>query len=51
VANGLPLNWPRRRDGDLEDDIVSFLVSDDARWITGVAIESSGGAWLGPPAA
>jgi NAD(P)-dependent dehydrogenase (short-subunit alcohol dehydrogenase family) len=32
-------------------DIVSFLASADARWITGVTIEASGGAWLGPPAA
>jgi 3-oxoacyl-[acyl-carrier protein] reductase len=32
-------------------DVVAFLASPDARWITGVTIEASGGAWLGPPAA
>jgi NAD(P)-dependent dehydrogenase (short-subunit alcohol dehydrogenase family) len=29
-------------------DVVSFLASDDARWVTGVAIDASGGTWLGP---
>ena len=29
-------------------DVVAFLVSDDARWITGQSIEASGGQWLGP---
>lgn len=32
-------------------DVVAFLVSDDARWITGVTIDASGGQWLGPAAA
>jgi NAD(P)-dependent dehydrogenase (short-subunit alcohol dehydrogenase family) len=32
-------------------DIVAFLVSTDARWITGVTLDASGGQWLGPPAA
>jgi NAD(P)-dependent dehydrogenase (short-subunit alcohol dehydrogenase family) len=31
-------------------DTVAFLASDDARWITGVAIDASGGQWLGPAA-
>jgi 3-oxoacyl-[acyl-carrier protein] reductase len=30
-------------------DVVAFLASHDARWITGVTIEASGGYWLGPP--
>jgi 3-oxoacyl-[acyl-carrier protein] reductase len=29
-------------------DVVAFLASSDARWITGVTIEASGGNWLGP---
>jgi 3-oxoacyl-[acyl-carrier protein] reductase len=29
-------------------DVVAFLASDDARWITGTTIEASGGSWLGP---
>jgi len=29
-------------------DVVVFLASDDARWITGESIEASGGQWLGP---
>ena len=29
-------------------DVVAFLASDDARWITGQSIEASGGQWLGP---
>jgi 3-oxoacyl-[acyl-carrier protein] reductase len=32
-------------------DVVAFLASHDARWITGAAIDVSGGQWLGPPAA
>jgi 3-oxoacyl-[acyl-carrier protein] reductase len=31
-------------------DIVAFLASGDARWITGEAIDASGGQWLGPNA-
>jgi NAD(P)-dependent dehydrogenase (short-subunit alcohol dehydrogenase family) len=30
-------------------DVVAFLASYDARWVTGVTIEASGGQWLGPP--
>jgi 3-oxoacyl-[acyl-carrier protein] reductase len=30
-------------------DVVAFLASHDARWITGVTIETSGGYLLGPP--
>ena len=30
-------------------DVVSFLVSDDARWITGQLLEVSGGLFLGLP--
>jgi 3-oxoacyl-[acyl-carrier protein] reductase len=33
--------------GDVAD-VVAFLASDDARWITGQSIEASGGQWLGP---
>jgi 3-oxoacyl-[acyl-carrier protein] reductase len=33
--------------GDIAD-VVAFLASDDARWITGQSIEASGGQWLGP---
>jgi NAD(P)-dependent dehydrogenase (short-subunit alcohol dehydrogenase family) len=29
-------------------DVVAFLASGDARWITGQSIEASGGQWLGP---
>jgi NAD(P)-dependent dehydrogenase (short-subunit alcohol dehydrogenase family) len=29
-------------------DVVAFLASDDARWVTGQSIEASGGQWLGP---
>jgi NAD(P)-dependent dehydrogenase (short-subunit alcohol dehydrogenase family) len=29
-------------------DVVAFLASEDARWITGATIEASGGTWLGP---
>ena len=36
--------------GDIAD-VVSFLASSDARWITGVSIDASGGTWLGPAAA
>jgi NAD(P)-dependent dehydrogenase (short-subunit alcohol dehydrogenase family) len=30
-------------------DVVAYLASDDARWITGQVIDVSGGLWLGPP--
>ena len=29
-------------------DIVAFLASDDARWITGDLIDATGGTFLGP---
>lgn len=29
-------------------DVVAFLASEDARWITGQSLEASGGTWLGP---
>jgi 3-oxoacyl-[acyl-carrier protein] reductase len=32
-------------------DVVAFLASDDARWVTGAVIDASGGMWLGPKAA
>jgi 3-oxoacyl-[acyl-carrier protein] reductase len=32
-------------------DIVAFLASSDARWITGVTLDASGGQWLGPASA
>jgi NAD(P)-dependent dehydrogenase (short-subunit alcohol dehydrogenase family) len=32
-------------------DVIAFLASDDARWVTGVTIDASGGTWLGPKAA
>jgi 3-oxoacyl-[acyl-carrier protein] reductase len=31
-------------------DIVAFLASDDARWVTGAVLDASGGQWLGPAA-
>jgi 3-oxoacyl-[acyl-carrier protein] reductase len=31
-------------------DVVAFLVSDEARWVTGVRLDASGGTWLGPNA-
>jgi 3-oxoacyl-[acyl-carrier protein] reductase len=31
-------------------DVVAFLASNDARWVTGQLIEASGGQWLGPGA-
>ncbi|MFK3978910.1 SDR family oxidoreductase [Micromonospora sp. NPDC050397] len=36
--------------GEAEDvaDIVGFLASDDARWITGQVLDASGGLYLGP---
>lgn len=30
-------------------DVVAFLASDDARWVTGQLIEVSGGLFLGLP--
>jgi 3-oxoacyl-[acyl-carrier protein] reductase len=36
--------------GDIAD-VVAFLASPEARWITGVSIDASGGTWLGPAAA
>lgn len=40
-----------QRLGTAEDiaDVVAFLASDDARWLTGQVIEASGGLFLGPP--
>jgi 3-oxoacyl-[acyl-carrier protein] reductase len=35
--------------GDIAD-VVAFLASQEARWITGVTIDASGGQWLGPAA-
>jgi 3-oxoacyl-[acyl-carrier protein] reductase len=29
-------------------DVVAFLASPDARWVTGTTIDTSGGQWLGP---
>jgi 3-oxoacyl-[acyl-carrier protein] reductase len=29
-------------------DAVSFLASDDARWVTGHVLDATGGLWLGP---
>jgi NAD(P)-dependent dehydrogenase (short-subunit alcohol dehydrogenase family) len=29
-------------------DVVAFLASDGARWITGNVVDASGGSWLGP---
>ncbi len=29
-------------------DVVAFLASDDARWITGHLVDASGGTFLGP---
>jgi NAD(P)-dependent dehydrogenase (short-subunit alcohol dehydrogenase family) len=37
------------RAGDIAD-VVAFLASDDARWVTGVKLDASGGYWLGPNA-
>ena len=36
--------------GDADDiaDVVAFLASDAARWITGQVIDASGGLFLGP---
>ncbi|MFB9686775.1 SDR family NAD(P)-dependent oxidoreductase [Amycolatopsis plumensis] len=31
-------------------DVVGFLASDEARWVTGVTVDVSGGQWLGPAA-
>jgi NAD(P)-dependent dehydrogenase (short-subunit alcohol dehydrogenase family) len=31
-------------------DVVAFLASKDARWVTGAVIDTSGGQWLGPNA-
>lgn len=41
------------RIGEPEDvaDVVAFLASPDARWVTGESIDASGGQWLGPQAA
>ncbi|ANN22357.1 short-chain dehydrogenase [Amycolatopsis orientalis] len=42
----------QRRLGTAEDiaDVVAFLASDDARWVTGQVLDASGGLFLGPPA-
>jgi 3-oxoacyl-[acyl-carrier protein] reductase len=29
-------------------DVVAFLASPDARWVTGTTLDASGGTWLGP---
>jgi NAD(P)-dependent dehydrogenase (short-subunit alcohol dehydrogenase family) len=29
-------------------DVVAFLASDDARWVTGDLIDATGGTFLGP---
>jgi len=34
--------------GDIAD-VVAFLVSSDARWVTGQLLDVSGGLFLGPP--
>jgi NAD(P)-dependent dehydrogenase (short-subunit alcohol dehydrogenase family) len=36
------------RIGEPEDiaDVVGFLVSDDARWVTGQVLDASGGSFL-----
>ncbi|WP_026467248.1 SDR family oxidoreductase [Amycolatopsis alba] len=41
-----------QRLGTAEDiaDVVAFLASDDARWVTGQVLDASGGLFLGPPA-
>lgn len=40
-----------KRLGDPSDiaDIVGFLASDEARWVSGQVIDASGGSWLGVP--
>jgi len=43
----MPVQWPPRgRIGQPADmaDVVAFLVSDDARWVTGQGIRVDGGA-------
>jgi NAD(P)-dependent dehydrogenase (short-subunit alcohol dehydrogenase family) len=42
----------QQRLGDQDDiaDVVAFLASDDARWVTGQVLDASGGLFLGPPA-
>ncbi|MEU3623814.1 short-chain dehydrogenase [Amycolatopsis coloradensis] len=39
-----------RRLGTADDiaDVVAFLASDDARWVTGQVLDASGGLFLGP---
>ncbi|MFI7061776.1 SDR family NAD(P)-dependent oxidoreductase [Kribbella sp. NPDC050124] len=29
-------------------DVIAFFASDEARWVTGEALETNGGLWLGP---
>lgn len=50
VEAGVTASIALARLGQPEDvaDVVAFLVSDDARWVTGVTIDASGGQWLGP---
>ncbi|MFC9253204.1 SDR family oxidoreductase [Amycolatopsis thailandensis] len=42
----------QKRLGTADDiaDVVAFLASDDARWVTGQVLDASGGLFLGPPA-
>ena len=54
ASAGHPGQQRRRRLGNRVDqpsdiaDIVAFLASDDARWITGDLIDATGGTFLGP---
>jgi 3-oxoacyl-[acyl-carrier protein] reductase len=50
LAAGMEALTALGRVGEPDDvaDIVAFLASPQARWITGQTIDASGGTWLGP---
>jgi 3-oxoacyl-[acyl-carrier protein] reductase len=50
IRSGIVATTALGRLGQATDvaDVVAFLASDQARWITGHSLDASGGSWLGP---
>jgi 3-oxoacyl-[acyl-carrier protein] reductase len=50
IRSGIVATTALGRLGQTNDvaDVVAFLASDQARWITGHSLDASGGSWLGP---